>query len=183
MGNDEHSQNVYRRAREEGLDPLAVLRSDGAGVPVRLGPARRARTTTSSGRPSRAIAPRFRSSIRRIARGWRRLRGHLRGLVLHRLRSVQAGKGSGRRQMSAARRRRVDHREEPFLPAVGISRTGSSSISRRIRNFSSRTSGGTRSCVCSTRASRTSPSAGPASTGASRCPTIPTASSTSGSTR
>src|ERR671913_2286049 len=23
MGNDEHSQNVYRKAREEGLDPLA----------------------------------------------------------------------------------------------------------------------------------------------------------------
>jgi len=25
MGNDEHSQNVYRRARELGLDPLGVI--------------------------------------------------------------------------------------------------------------------------------------------------------------
>ena len=42
------------------------------------------------------------------------------------------------------------------------------------RNFSSRTSGATRSCACSRRASRTSRSAAPASRGASRCRTIRT---------
>ena len=40
MGNDEHSQNVFRKARELGEDPLAYLRPDGAGVPRRLEAAR-----------------------------------------------------------------------------------------------------------------------------------------------
>ena len=33
MGNDEHSLNVFRRAKEQGLDAEGLLRPDGAGVP------------------------------------------------------------------------------------------------------------------------------------------------------
>ena len=41
MGNDEHSQNVFRKARELGEEPAGLLRSDGAGVHGRLAPAGR----------------------------------------------------------------------------------------------------------------------------------------------
>ena len=41
MGNDEHSQNVFKKAQEEGLDPLAYCDAHGTGVPQDLGAARR----------------------------------------------------------------------------------------------------------------------------------------------
>ncbi len=62
MGNDEHSQNVYKRAVEQaGCDPVAYCDRDGAGVPRRLGTSSTARSTTSSAPPSRGTAPPCRS--------------------------------------------------------------------------------------------------------------------------
>ena len=61
MGNDEHSQNVYRKAREVGLDPLAYcdrMEQVSGGLGGSL-----SRSTTSSARPSRGIVP--------PCRGWR----------------------------------------------------------------------------------------------------------------
>ena len=62
MGNDEHSQNVFRKARENGEDPLRLLRSDGGGVSGRLEVTSTSRSTTSSGRRSRGTRQACRSS-------------------------------------------------------------------------------------------------------------------------
>ncbi|MBW8861148.1 MAG: class I tRNA ligase family protein [Acidobacteria bacterium] len=63
MGNDEHSQNVFKKAQEEGLDPLTYCDQ---------------------------MEQVFR-------RAWARLDVSFDGLVLHRLRGVQAGEGSRQR--------------------------------------------------------------------------------------
>ena len=57
MGNDEHSQNVFKKARGRGARSARVLRPDGAGVPHDLGSGSTSRSTTSSGRPSRGTRP------------------------------------------------------------------------------------------------------------------------------
>ena len=97
MGNDEHSQNVFRKARELGLDPLAYCDQMEHGLPRRLGAARRSRSTISSARRE----PRHRAAVQRMAQACHDAgdiyEGHLRGLVLRRLRGLQAGEGSGRR--------------------------------------------------------------------------------------
>ena len=99
MGNDEHSQNVFRRARELGLDPHRLLRPDGAGLPRGLAKL----LDISFDDFIRTTEPRHRAAVQRMAqalpRRRRHLRGHLRGLVLRRVRGVQAGKGSRRRQV------------------------------------------------------------------------------------
>ena len=56
MGNDEHSQNVFKKARRSRARPAGVLRPDGAGVPRRLAARSTSRSTTSSARPSRATS-------------------------------------------------------------------------------------------------------------------------------
>ncbi len=54
MGNDEHSQNVFKKALEEGLDPLAYC--DGwKRCFARRGRVSTSRSTISSGRRSRDI--------------------------------------------------------------------------------------------------------------------------------
>ena len=62
MGNDEHSQNVFRKARELGEDPQAYCDRMAGRVPRRVEAARISRSTTSSGPPSRVI--------RRACRNW-----------------------------------------------------------------------------------------------------------------
>ncbi len=98
MGNDEHSQNVYKKAKEAGLDPLAycdemegVFRDRWAELNVSYDdfilpaqPRHRARGAS------------WRSAV--STRGC--LRGHLRRLVLRLVRGVQAGEGPDRRQVS-----------------------------------------------------------------------------------
>ena len=96
MGNDEHSQNVFKKARELGEDPLALLRSDGAGVPRRL-----ERLDISFDDFIRTTEPRHRAGVQELVqaddRRGRHLRRVLRRLVLRLLRGVQAGEGSRRR--------------------------------------------------------------------------------------
>ena len=102
MGNDEHSQNVFKKAVGGGARSAGVLRSDGAGVPPRPGSGSTSRSTISSARPQ----PRHRGRRDRAGpahlRRRRHLRRRLRRLVLRRLRGVQAGEGSRRRQVPAA---------------------------------------------------------------------------------
>ena len=62
MGNDEHSQNVFRRAAGAGQGSAGLLRRDGAGVPRRLARARRlVRRLHPHHRPPAALSRRCRS--------------------------------------------------------------------------------------------------------------------------
>ena len=96
MGNDEHSQNVFRKARENGEDPLGYCDRMARGVPRRLAAARHLvrrlhpddRAAAQGGRAGAGPAD---------DGGGRHLRRVLRGLVLRLLRGVQAGEGSDRR--------------------------------------------------------------------------------------
>ena len=121
MGNDEHSQNVFKKASEDGLDPLAYCDQM----------EREFRTTWAHLRrlvrrlhPHHRAAPQGRRHRDRPAAVGRRrhLRGRLRRLVLRQLRGVQAGEGSRQRQLPAApdAEAGVDQREELLLPAVEV---------------------------------------------------------------
>ena len=122
MGNDEHSQNVYKRAAEQGLDPLAYcdrmeesFRDAGAALDISY---RRLHPDDAS----RDTRPAVRRWSQRMLRRRRHLRGRVRGLVLRRLRGVQAGEGARRRPVPAAPATEagVDQREELLLPAVEV---------------------------------------------------------------
>ena len=121
MGNDEHSQNVYQRAREQELEPLAFcdrMETAFRDVWQRLDISFDdfIRTTEERHRARRDGA--------RLApdRVGRRLRGVLRRVVLRLVRGVQAGEGPGRRRLPGAPApAAVDPREEPFLPLVEVS--------------------------------------------------------------
>ncbi len=183
MGNDEHSQNVFRRARELGLDPQRVLRPDGADVPRgvvealdfvrRLHPHDRAappgcRAADGAGLPRRR----------------RCLRRPLRGLVLRVVRSLQAGKGPRRRQVpDSPDDARLDPGEELLLSLVEVPGTAAEALRGRIPSSSSPRFAATRFCDWSRADSRTSRSAAPASRGAFLCRSIRRAWSTSGSMR
>ena len=65
MGNDEHSQNVFKRARESGRGSAGVLRPDGAGVPRRLAAPRHLVRRLHP--DDRAAPPRRRAAARRSA--------------------------------------------------------------------------------------------------------------------
>ena len=182
MGNDEHSQNVYRRAREEGLDPLAYcdrMEEEFRSVWDQL--------DVSYDDFIRTTQPRHRAAVQELIRRIRAAgdvyEGTYEGWYCIGCEAFKQEKDlvDGRCPLHGA----VEWITEKnhFFRLSAYRRQAPRSISRRIRSFSSRTSGGTRSCGCSRRASRTSRSAAPASRGASRCPTIPTASSMSGSTR
>ena len=99
MGNDEHSQNVFRKARGAGPRAAGVLRPDGAAssatVWARLEHlVRRLHPHDRAAAPAR---PCRRWSSGRTTRG-DIYEGALRGLVLRLLRGVQAGEGPGRRR-------------------------------------------------------------------------------------
>ena len=165
-----------QEAREQGEDPLAYCDRMEQRVPRGLAARSTSRSTTSSGPPSRGIAAGVQRAGRsRIDDGRRHLRGRLRGLVLRRLRGVQAGEGPRRRQVSDPPRRKPEwiQREELLLPAVEVPASRCSTTSPRTRSSSSRRSGATRSCGCSKAGSRTSRSAAPGSRGAFRCPFDP----------
>ena len=66
MGNDEHSQNVFRKARRAGQGSAGLLRRDGAGLPRRLeAPRRLVRRLHPHHRPPAALSRRCRSWPRR----------------------------------------------------------------------------------------------------------------------
>ena len=183
MGNDEHSQNVFRRARDLGKDPLAYC--DGMEQEFREVWAR-ARPVVRRLHPDHAAAPQGgRRDDRQPHRGGRRpVPGRLRGLVLRRLRGLQAGEGPRRRALpDPPHEAGLDQGAEPLLQAVGVSRSPAGALRRASRSSCSPKYAATRSCACSRRASTTSRSAGPGSRGAFRCRPIRPASSTSGSMR
>ena len=185
MGNDEHSQNVYRKAREQGLDPLVYCdqmeQPSSASVWARLDisfddfirtteprhqrrragddASRSAPTATSTRATTRAgTACRARRSSRR--RTW----------------STACARSTRRKpewiretnyffRLSAYRDRLLAHfAAHPGVPAAGRAPQRDPAPARRP-------------------ASRTSRSAAPGSRGASRCRSIRRASSTCGSTR
>ena len=56
MGLDEHSLNVYRKAREQGLESAGLLRPDGRRSSATSGRGSTSRSTTSSAPRSRGTA-------------------------------------------------------------------------------------------------------------------------------
>ena len=183
MGNDEHSQNVFRKARETGLDPLAYCdRMEGEFRQVwdRLHLSFDDFIRTTAAAPSRRRAEDGPAVVRR----GRHLRRPLRRLVLRLVRVVQAGEGPGRRALpDPPVEAGLDQGTELLLPAV--------EVSRRARPSLRRAPGVRRAGVapqrdaprCSTAASTTSRSAARDRPGAFRCRSSRRASSTSGTTR
>ena len=134
------------------------------------GRASTSRSTTSSGRPSRGTRPACRSSSQRIARRRRHLRGCLRGLVLRRLRGVQAGEGPRRRQVPAAPAPKPEWIKEKnhFFRLSKYQQPLLEHFAAHPEFLAAGRRGATRSCGCSRAASRTSRSAAPGSRGAFR---------------
>ena len=123
MGNDEHSQNVFRKARELGEDPLAYcdrMAQEFREVWKRL--------DISFDDFIRTTEPRHKAGVqelvRRMTRRRRHLRRPLRRLVLRLLRGVQAGEGSDRRQLS----------DPPDASLSGSARRTTSSGCRQYRD-------------------------------------------------
>ena len=152
MGNDEHSQNVFRKRARARAGSAGVLRPDGAGVPRRLAARSTSRSTTSSGRPSRgtrrARAGRWSAASHDAGDIYE---GDLRGLVLRRLRGVQAGEGPRRRAVpDPPHEAGLDQGEELLLPAVGVPRRAARRTTPRIPEFiAAGRRAATRSCGCS----------------------------------
>ncbi len=136
MGNDEHSQNVYRRARELGLDPLVYcdqMEQQFRDVWTRL--------DISFDDFIRTTQPRHRVAVESAAaaflRGGRHLRGPLRRLVLRVVRGLQAGEGPGRRALShPSPGAGVDQGTELLLSIVGLSGPATGPLSRSSRSSS-----------------------------------------------
>ena len=136
MGNDEHSQNVFRKARELGEDPLAYcdrMAQEFLDVWKRL--------DISFDDFIRTTEPRHKAGVqelvRRMTRRRRHLRGPLRGLVLRLVRGLQAGEGSDRRHLpDPPDEAGLDPREELLLPAVEIHRPAARTFRVRSRTFS-----------------------------------------------
>ena len=185
MGNDEHSQNVFRKRARAGARRRSRTAtgwsSEFRDVWSRLNISFDDFIRTTEPRHKRAVA----DARAALVRGRRHLRGRLRGLVLRLLRGVQAGERPGRRPVS----------DPPDRSRTGSRRRTTSSASRSIatallahydgasRRSSSPSRGATRCCGCSKAASKTSRSAARGSRGAFRCRSIRRASSTSGTTR
>ena len=75
MGNDEHSQNVFKQGRRAGEGSARVLRRDGAGVPRRVEAARHLVRRLHSHHRSQAPLP----GVQKLAQAVPRQRRHLRG--------------------------------------------------------------------------------------------------------
>ena len=185
MGNDEHSQNVFKQARWKRASirwPTATGWSRSSGGPGQ-------RLDLSFDDFIRTTQPRHAAGVTRAhpahSRRRRHLRRRLRRLVLRQLRGVQAGKGSRQRQLPAASHAeaRVDPREELLLPAVEVSAAAARPLRRASRVHAAGESPQRDPAAHRRRAARTFPSAAPGSRGAFRCRSIRRASSTSGSTR
>ncbi len=148
MGNDEHSQNVFKKARELGEDPLAYCdRMAGEFLEVWK------RLDISFDDFIRTTEPRHRTGVQELVRRMTEAgdiyEGHLRRLVLR----LAARRSSRRRISSTARARSIatraglDPGEELLLPALEVPRAAARSTSRPSRLPRSRTSGATRSCA------------------------------------
>ena len=172
MGLDEHSLNVYRKAREQGLDPLAYCDRMARDLPRRVGAARhllRRFHPHHGAAPSRRRAGDDRADPTPTAISTRACTKAGTAIV----RGVQAGEGPRRRAVpDPSHEAGLDQREEPLLPALGVSR----SPARALRGASGVPAAGRAPqrdpAPARERASTTSRSAAPGSRGASRCPTI-----------
>ena len=132
MGNDEHSQNVFRKAAEQGKDPLAycdemeqVFRDVWKRLDVSFDDFIRTtdRKRHFPGGPEDGAG---------LPGQRRHLRGRLRGLVLRRLRVVQAGEGSRRRAVSDPQdQAAVDQGEELVLPPVEVPAAAAEALRRQ----------------------------------------------------
>ena len=148
MGNDEHSQNVFRARQRLGLEPLAYC-----DQMERVFRDVWARLDISYDDFIRTTEPRHRPAVQELiaagCRPRRHLRGVLRGLVLRVVRGLQAGEGPGRRPVPAAPDRRPSgSRRRTTSSGCRSTSSRCSSTSTRTRSSSSRTSGATRSCGC-----------------------------------
>ena len=122
MGNDEHSQNVFRKARELGEDPLAYcdrMAQEFLDVWKRAGHfVRRLHPHDRAAPPGRRPGARPPDE-----RGGRHLRRALRRLVLRVVRGLQAGEGPRRRRVpDSSDEAGLDSREESLLPALEVRR-------------------------------------------------------------
>ncbi len=184
MGNDEHSQNVFQRALEQGKDPLAycdemeqVFRDVWRGLDVSFDDFIR---TTDRQRhfPGRAGAGAG------LPRQRRHLRGRLRRLLLRRLRGVQAREGPGRRAVSDPQdQARLDPGEELVLPAVEVPAAAARPLSPSIRLHRAGDPAQRDPAAGRRRSRGHLDEPGRAVVGHSRCRSTRTASSTCGSTR
>ena len=136
MGNDEHSQNVFRKAHASWASsrwPTAIgWRTSSATVWSRL--------NISFDDFIRTTEPRHKARGRgaraALVRRRRHLRGRVRGLVLRLVRGVQAGEGPRRRAVSdPPDEAGLDQGEELLLPAVGVPRPRCSRTTTRIPTF------------------------------------------------
>ena len=131
MGNDEHSQNVFRKAAEQGKDPLAycdemeqVFRDVWKRLDLSFDDF--IRTTDREAALSRRAEDGAGLSGQR-----RHLRGRVRRLVLRGLRGLQAGEGSGRGQLSDPQdQAAVDQGEELVLPPLEVSAAAAEALRR-----------------------------------------------------
>src|SRR4051794_37003653 len=179
MGNDEHSQNVFRRAREQGMDPLAYC-----DMMEREFRAAWDLLDVSYDDFIRTTQPRHRVAVqelvRRIAANGDVYEGFYEGWycvgceAFKQEKDLVDGKCPLHSTVDWSRRRTISS----AFPSIS---SRCSITSRRIQNSSSPTCAATRSCGCSRADSRTSRSAGRGSRGAFRCRTIHRASFTSGS--
>ncbi len=122
MGNDEHSQNVFRKARELGLDPLGLLRPHGAGVPRGLvAPEHLVRRLHPHHRAAASDA-RWRRSCARPTRPGTSTRGCTRAGTASPARPSSRRRTSSTVCVRSTRRSQTGSRNELLLPALGLSR-------------------------------------------------------------
>ena len=158
MGNDEHSQNVFRkRAQEQGKDPLAYcdeMEQVFRDVWKRLDISFDDFIRTTDRQPAFPGGP-------EDGAGLSRQRRHLRGLVR------RAGTASGCEAFKPEKdlvdgalsdpqdQAPVDQREELVLPPVEVPAAAAEALRRATRRSSSRRSAATRSCAWSKAGSKT----------------------------
>ena len=174
MGNDEHSQNVYKSATEQGLDPLAycdrmeeIFQRTWRALDLSYDDFIR----TTEPRHKAAVTELVAADLRRAATS---TRGCTRAGTASGARPSSLRKNSSTAAARAsADRAAVDQGEELFFPAVELPEAAARALSDSIPIFSSPIRAETSSFGCSRAASTTSRSAGPVRHGAFRCPGIP----------
>ena len=133
MGNDEHSQNVFRKAKELGEEPLAYCdRMAGEFLDVWR------RLDLSFDDFIRTTEPRHRAGvqdlIRRITAAGDIYEGDYEGLVLRVVRGLQAGEGPRRGPVrDPSHQAGLDPREESLLPPVEVSGAAAEALRRASR--------------------------------------------------
>ena len=173
MGNDEHSQNVFRKARELGAGSARPTATHGAGVPRRVAQARHLVRRLHP--HDRAAAPGRRQRDRAAPA---RRRRHLRRASTKAGTASSARRSSRRRISSTASARSIRHdagvdsREELLLPAVEVPQPLLDHFAAHPEFLQPDDPAQRDPAAARRAASRTSRSAAPASRGASRCRSI-----------